>query len=325
MTWLNQAFNLLTGYNDVPESIDWEEYRPSGMSDDEWRDSIRKQENQLKADIRASTKTETLDITVRLGAPCNSARRNKLIFSMSRSLKKLPSQADMNAALEKIDIAPGQTIVDLKAYLPKVALSYDDKLEPRIPLDALKSVQRLEWIGHRDHLCKSCIPISPLSFPSLERLDLCCLISSQDCAHILFHFKGLQILSVKFISKQLAGEPRLLYNPGGIQVERRNLTSLRLVSDDDIGPLFQQFAFPSLSSLRLYLEYSTIGTFASIDTDIWNPRNGFLVFFRTEWNADSLRNLLPPLSSFAISTRRGYYRYYRGFDDDPGESGRFAL
>ncbi|KAG6828859.1 hypothetical protein H0H92_006566 [Tricholoma furcatifolium] len=234
--------------------------------------------------------------------------------------RRLPSQTTLLAAIEKgsfVDLAY------LQIYLPRVALLYDGKREPPIPLDLFKDINKLKWQGHRDQLCESWIPISPLVFPSLRDLHLSCEISLQDCAYILFHFDRLWGLSVDAIEKELSREPRFPSLHRTTHIDRPELHSLALGSDDDIGPLFQQFTFPSLQNIVLNLRYPTIGTFDGLD--IWpNIQTGRVDGYATKEDVEWIRNSLPPQSPFETPTRGYLFRGdYDSDEEDPSRTKKF--
>ncbi|KAG6825786.1 hypothetical protein H0H92_002439 [Tricholoma furcatifolium] len=213
--------------------------------------------------------------------------------------RRLPSQTTLITALDKVESFAGETV--LKIFLPDVALLYDDKLESPLPLNLFKDIRYLQWQGHRTQLCKSWCPISPLVSTSLTSLVICCEISLQDCAYILFHFDRLQMLRVQSIVKELSKEPTFPFDMRTIYVDRPELDCLILKSDDDIGPLFLHFTFPSLQRITCVLSYPTIGTFDGID--IWqNVRSADIRCYVTTEDGEWLQNSLPPQESWALPT-----------------------
>ncbi|KAG6808188.1 hypothetical protein H0H92_005105 [Tricholoma furcatifolium] len=230
--------------------------------------------------------------------------------------RRLPSQTTLIAALDEVESFIGETA--LQILLPDVALLYDDKLESPLPLNLFKDIRDLQWQGHRAQLCKSWIPISPLVFPSLTSLIMCCEISLQDCAYILFHFDRLHMLKVKSIVKELSREPRLPYNMRRMHVDRPELNCLVLESDDDIGPLFLHFTFPSLQLFHCVLSYPTIGTFDGIDI-CPNVRSAYIRCYATTEDGEWLQNLLPPQESWALPTP-GFVSRIDSEEEDPSNN-----
>ncbi|KAG6808237.1 hypothetical protein H0H92_004943 [Tricholoma furcatifolium] len=282
----------------------------SKVSEYEWfnKEILRhsqSEEDQLALDVTASP----YDLVITAGWPTKYTSHGPVTVELTHDTppwRRLPSLATLIAAIEKVP-SPGQGKIrgHLFVSLPhEVTLLYDEKLESSILLDLFRRICFLHWEGHRDQLCKSWIPISPLVFPYLCDLDLRCGISLQDCAHILFHFERLWAVRVDSIFKRFSKEPRLSFNPRRTHVDRPNLERLWLRSDDDITPLFLQFAFPSLKSIHLWLDYPTIGTFDGLD--IWsNVQDGSLNCFTTKEDGEWIRNSLPPESSFEISPLPG--------------------
>ncbi|KAG6830957.1 hypothetical protein H0H92_013668 [Tricholoma furcatifolium] len=284
-------------------------------------------EDQQLEELALNIKTlpDTLEIKMDwpsgcLTCPITDNLKLNVALPLSR---RLASRATLMAALKGFSLI-GKA--NLHIFLPEVDLSYDDKQDPSppIPLDLFKDIRQLRWMGYRDQLCKFWIPMSPLVFPSLTSLKVASRISIQDCAHILFHFDRLTTLTVEYIDKELSKEPRLPFSPRSTHVERPELESLTLWSNDDIGPLLLQFTFPSLQHVEFDLRYPTIGTFDGLD--IWTNVEdaGGLHCWTTIEDGAWIRNALPPQSSF-FTRRPGNMGPLRRNDDDSDEEGPYEI
>ncbi|KAG6914620.1 hypothetical protein DXG01_016271 [Tephrocybe rancida] len=149
----------------------------------------------------------------------------------------------------------------LEICLPDMGIPYESPSTPLIPLDALTSLRRLTWYGHRNQLVNSWLPLTPPILQSLHFLDINCEIAIEDCSRILLHAKRLRHFAVDNIEvntdQVLTESLRSPENYRSGEHERPYLEFLRIKSSVDIIPLLYPFYFPSLRTISLVLAYPT--------------------------------------------------------------------
>ncbi|KAG6916241.1 hypothetical protein DXG01_007738 [Tephrocybe rancida] len=195
---------------------------------------------------------------------------------------------------------------ELRIILPHVELPYDTNAPPLIPFGALKNLQRLKWTGHRKQLLESWLPFVSSVLQPITSLDLITELAWQDCAYILFHSTCLKEATFNRVHKGFADEPILPFYTSGVRVERPCLKSLKLTSDDDIGPLMQPFSFPSLHHVEFHLSYPTVSKLHHLD--FWKPlQTALLDFYITEEDAEWIRGQCSPTAQLIFKRHPGSY------------------
>ncbi|KAG6829307.1 hypothetical protein H0H92_004985 [Tricholoma furcatifolium] len=160
---------------------------------------------------------------------------------------------------------------DLEIALPTDSdLRYDPTTCPPLPFPSFAHLRHLTWAGHAAQLLSSWLPLYPALLANLETLNLRCNIAREDCAYILYHARRATKIKIDTIKQLSQVQPFL---PLGAIPSHTIVTclveDLKIVSEADLAPLLEHFAFPSLRRLELCSYCSRTSSLYDIEALKW--------------------------------------------------------